>query len=136
MGRQQILLLSFCLEVFMSKLYDKYLKLKSSDNSKMYLFESGKFYIFIDSDAKDISKITTLKLTNLTSDIVKCGFPSNSLDKYIEIFNNLNLDIEVINKEKTDIDSIISKIKNIDINRITPIESLNILKELSEYINE
>lgn len=120
----------------MSKLYDKYLKLKSSDNSKMYLFESGKFYIFIDSDAKDISKITTLKLTNLTSDIVKCGFPSNSLDKYIEIFNNLNLDIEVINKEKTDIDSIISKIKNIDINRITPIESLNILKELSEYINE
>ena len=120
----------------MSKLYDKYLKLKKENSSKMYLFECGKFYIFIDNDAININKITTLKLTNLTSDIVKCGFPSNSLNKYVEIFNNLNLDIEVINKEKKDIDSIISKIKNIDINKITPIESLNILKDLSEYINE
>ncbi len=38
----------------MSKLHDKYLKLKKDDSSKMYLFESSKFYIFIDEYAKKI----------------------------------------------------------------------------------
>ncbi len=120
----------------MSKLYNKYLELKKENNSKMYLFESGKFYIFIDEDAKNISKITTLKLTNLTNDIVKCGFPCNSLSKYLEIFNNLNLDIKLINSDKLDIKDIIKKIKNIDINKITPIDSINILKDLKDQINE
>ena len=118
----------------MSKLYDKYLNLKSSDSSKMYLFESGKFYIFIDSDAENISKITTLKLTNLTNSVLK--FPSNSLNKYLDIFNNLKLNVEVIKKDKLDIEDIIKKINNIDIDKITPIESINILKELKECINE
>ena len=120
----------------MSKLYSKYLELKSIDENKMYLFESGKFYVFIDEDAKNINKITTLKLTNLTNDIVKCGFPSNSLNKYLEIFNNLKLDIEIIQNEKLDIEDIIKKIKNIDINKTTPIDSLNILKDLKDCINE
>ena len=75
----------------MSKLHDKYLKLKKDDSSKMYLFESDKFYIFIDEDAENISKITTLKLTNLTNDVLKCGFPSISIDKYLDIFNNLKI---------------------------------------------
>ena len=73
----------------MSKLYSKYLELKSIDENKMYLFESGKFYVFIDEDAKNINKITTLKLTNLTNDIVKCGFPSNSLNKYYKMKNQI-----------------------------------------------
>ena len=120
----------------MSKLYDNYLKLKQDDSSKMYLFESGKFYIFIDEDAKNISKITTLKLTNLTNDVLKCGFPSISIDKYLDIFNNLKLNIEVVNKDKLGIEDIIKKIRNLDIDNITPMESLNILKELKECINE
>lgn len=120
----------------MSKLYDKYLKLKKDDSSKMYLFESDKFYIFIDEDAENISKITTLKLTNLTNDVLKCGFPSISIDKYLDIFNNLKLNIEVVNKDKLGIEDIIKKIRNLDIDNITPMESLNILKELKECINE
>lgn len=35
----------------MSKLYDKYLELKKKDESKMYLFRCGNFYIFLDEDA-------------------------------------------------------------------------------------
>ena len=65
----------------MSRLYDVYLKEKEKNNDLYYLFECGKFYIFLDNDAKKISSITTLKLTNLNKDIVKCGFPINSLDK-------------------------------------------------------
>lgn len=77
----------------MSKIYDNYLKLKKSNSNKYYLFKSGSFYIFIDEDAKKISEITTLKPTNLTNDIVKCGFPKSALDKYMSIFKNLNIDI-------------------------------------------
>ena len=95
----------------MSKLYNEYLKRKSIDNNKYYLFKSGLFYIFIDEDAKYISNITLLKLTNLSNDIVKCGFPSNSLDKYIDLFNNIGLGVEIIDKLDT-----FSKEKNKDIN--------------------
>ena len=119
----------------MSKLYLEYIKRKKEDNSKYYLFKSGIFYIFIGEDAKKISKITPLNLTNLNKEIVKCGFPENSLDKYVNIFNNLNLDIVIVNniscdKKKSINDKVINKIKNIDINNITPVESLNILSVL------
>lgn len=88
----------------MSKLYIEYLKRKKEDCNKYYLFKSGIFYIFLSDDAKNINKITPLNITNLTKDIVKCGFPNNSLDKYLNIFNNLGLTIEIVNgitKEKT-----------------------------------
>lgn len=55
----------------------------------------------------------------------------------MNIFNNLNLGVKVIEKEKDfDINNLIKKIKCIDIDNITPMESLNILKSLKEYINE
>lgn len=122
----------------MSKLYDEYLRKKKGDSNKYYLFKSGMFYIFIDQDAKEISKITLLKLTNLNKDIVKCGFPENSLNKYINIFNNLGIDIEIVNLDKDiDInDKIIKKIKNININNITPVKAMNILYEMKELLNE
>lgn len=125
----------------MSKLYNEYLKRKSIDNDKYYLFKSGLFYIFIDEDAKKINKITPLKLTNLNNDIVKCGFPSNSLDKYLDIFKNLELNIEIvhsIDNKSNDIDvieKIIKKIKNININALTPVKALNILNEFKELLN-
>lgn len=121
----------------MSKLYMEYLKKKKCNSNKYYLFESGLFYIFIDEDAKYISKITLLKLTNLSNDIVKCGFPKNSLDKYIDLFNKLDLDIEIVNNiSNIDINNkIINKIKNIDIDNITGIKALNILYELKGLLS-
>lgn len=123
----------------MSKLYNLYLSYKEKDNKKYYLFKSGMFYIFIDEDAKYINKISMLKLTNLTNDIVKCGFPCDKLDKYISLFNNLGLNVEIVSSIDNDIDvnkKILRKIKSININKITPLKALNILSELVVIANE
>lgn len=52
----------------MSKIYDKYLELKSSSDcvsNTLYLFRTGLFYIFIDNDARLVSNLFNLKLGNL-----------------------------------------------------------------------
>ncbi len=124
--------------VKVSRIFEIYQKEKSKDSSKLYLFGSGKFYIFVDKDAEYIASITTLKLTNLSKEVVKCGFPKESLDKYLKIFNNLNVAVEIFNeKEAKDVTlQVIKKLSNIDINSITPLESLNILQELKDLVNE
>ena len=118
-----------------SKIYMEYLKRKKTDNDKYYLFRSGMFYIFIDEDARNISKITLLKLTNLSNDIVKCGFPSNSLDKYLSVFKNMGLDVLIVDNIGNDginnDELVIRKIKRLDIDNITPVKALNILNELN-----
>lgn len=112
----------------MSKLYNRYIELKKKDNNKYYLFNSGLFYIFIDDDAIKISNITRLKLTKLNDNICKCGFPKNCLNKYLNIFKRLNLNIEVV-----DIELLIDKIKNTKLDRITPIEAYSLLREIEDY---
>ena len=79
-----------------------------------------------------------LVLLHLNKDIVKCGFPINSLDKYMNIFHNLNIDIKIINnvKEEIDIKKLLKKLEKIDIDNITPIESINILNELKRSMYE
>ena len=124
----------------MSKLYLEYIRKKDENKDKYYLFKSGLFYIFIDEDAKKISKITPLNITNLNNDIVKCGFPSNSLDKYLDIFKNLGLDVEIVNRidenENKDISTkIIKKIKNLNIDALTPVKALNILNEFKDMLS-
>lgn len=79
-----------------SKLYKKYLSLKIEDSSYFYLFKSGIFYIFISDDAKIISPLLNLKLTNLNSVIMKCGFPINSAEKYLKKMDELNLKVKVV----------------------------------------
>ena len=125
----------------MSKLYLEYKKRKDKNKDKYYLFKSGLFYIFIDEDAKKINKITPLNITNLNNDIVKCGFPSNSLDKYLNIFKNLGLDVEIVNNvdnnyENRDISTkIIKRIKNLNIDALTPVKALNILNEFKDMLS-
>ena len=70
-------------------MYNEYLRLKSIDKDTLYLFKTGSFYIFLSDDAKLVSKYTTLKLIKHNKEIVKCGFPINSLDKYLDIFKNI-----------------------------------------------
>lgn len=85
----------------MSKLYLKYLSLKKENSNRIYLFKSGIFYIFIDDDAKKMSKILDLKLTNLNSSIQKCGFPVKSFEKYLNKLKNLNYEFEIISTENS-----------------------------------
>ena len=130
----------------MSKLYDKYLELKKENSEKLYLFKSGLFYVFLEDDALKISKITTLKCTQLTPKIIKCGFPEGSLERYLQIFKELNFDVEVIHLEnikniKKNINKIkygkfksIDELKDLDLNEITPIEALQILYKIKEEV--
>jgi len=126
----------------MIKLYDLYVKKKEDDSNKYYLFKSGKFYIFLDEDARKISKISLLKVSDFGNSTVKCGFPGNSLDKYMDLFSNLGIDVEIIENHLIDKDAgcidkkIIKKIKGINIDKTTPLKALNILNELRVMIDE
>ena len=60
-----LFLLERGIKLNMSKLYSEYIKRKKIDDSKYYLFKSGVFYIFLSDDAKNISNITSLSITNL-----------------------------------------------------------------------
>lgn len=116
-------------------MYEKYLKLKQADSSKLYLFKMGMFYSFLDKDAIEIAKYTTLKVIEHTTGVVKCSFPFNSYDKYMSIFKHMNLDVEVVENNKSEeLDNYLDKIAKLDIDNISPIESLNILCKLKELI--
>ena len=80
----------------MSKLFKNYVSLKAQDCSKFYLFKSGIFYIFLDKDARTMSQEFGFKLSNLNSTVVKCGFPTNSLDKYIEKFKSAGYCVHIV----------------------------------------
>ncbi len=83
----------------MSKLYDKYLSLRNSEensNTTLYLFKAGAFFIFLDKDAETVSDILSLKLTHLTENVLKCGFPVSALDKYSKILKHCNYDLKII----------------------------------------
>lgn len=80
----------------MSKLYDKYVKLKKDTPEKLYLFKSGIFYISLDEDAQKLSEIFSFKITNLNENIVKCGFPQSRLSYYVEQLNQRNISFDVI----------------------------------------
>lgn len=83
----------------MSKLYDIYSSLKSNESNSdktLYLFKSGIFFILIDEDAKIASKILNLKITFLTENIVKCGFPISSLEKYSSLLQLTDYKFQII----------------------------------------
>lgn len=133
----------------MSKIYNKYLELKKENPNKLYLFHSGKFYIFIADDVETINQYVVLKKTKFTKEINKCGFPNNSYDDYMRVFQNHHLDIEVVeansieNSFSSNSNLIIEKyfriekyIKDIDINAITPLQSMEILYNILRCIHD
>lgn len=110
----------------MSKIYEEYLRLKEKDNNKLYLFRSGKFYIFVGDDCDLINEYVVLKKTPFSKETYKCGFPNNSLEQYLRVFNNHKLNVDII-EDVEEID-IITELKNIDINNITPMDALKIIE--------
>ena len=119
----------------MSQIYDKYKELKEKDKEHMYLFRSGNFYIFLGEDADKINNYVVLKRTNFCKEAMKCGFPSGSLDEYLKVFQNHGLKIQVVEQpEEKDFSKAIDNLKKIDLDRVTPIKALNILKELKELL--
>ncbi len=128
----------------MSKLFEIYKNLKQNDNETLYLFKSGIFYIFLDNDAKIINKTFGLKLTNLNDKIVKCGFPSNSLQKYIGLLSSTNYKIKIIDNSNTisytvsdynlnmEIKKLLQTISNIDTETLSIPEAYSLLNDFKD----
>ena len=114
----------------MSTLYNRYLQLKQEKCDVYYLFKYGIFYIFLDDDAKDISKLFNFKLTNLNASVVKCGFPASQLNKYLAYFRGSNISVKIIESTQSPVlsdytyvyykkcDNLIENIAKIDVNII------------------
>ena len=132
----------------MSKFYDNYLFLKANDansNNTLYIFKSGIFFIFLDNDARIASKLLNLKLTYLTENIIKCGFPINSLEKYTNILNKTSYKIKIIDTAKNyvytfddykldkKIEELLSVINSVDINSLSVKEAYDFIDFLKEY---
>lgn len=128
----------------MSKLLEIYKNLKQNDNETLYLFKSGIFYIFLDNDAKIINKAFGLKLSNLNDRIVKCGFPANSLQKYLKLLSCTNYNIKIIDNSNTisytvsdynldiEIKKLLHNISNIDTETLSISEAYSLLNDLKD----
>lgn len=111
----------------MSKLFNIYQNLKQEDSETLYLFKSGIFYIFIDNDAKKVHDLLDLKLTNLNTEIVKCGFPENSLQKYLKLLSLTKYNVKIIDSTS----NTSFKVKDFTMNT----SNIDLLKTLSS-VNE
>lgn len=130
----------------MSKLYDIYENLKKKDKDTVYLFKSGIFYIALDSDARKLSNIFNFKLSNLNDSVIKCGFPSNSLNKYLNLFRMHNIPVEIIEdntiyslkeySQSSNLQNIISYIKKADIENFSISESYSFIEKLKELAED
>lgn len=118
----------------MSKILDKYNELKEKDKEKMYMFKSGKFYIFVSEDCDRINEYVVLKKVEF-SNTYKCGFPDIALDDYLRVFKNHNLDIEIITDFTLDNGNVEDIIRSVDINNTTPMEALKVLVKLKRILD-
>lgn len=120
----------------MSKIYSKYLELKQKDSNKLYLFKSGKFYIFIGEDCDTINNYIVLKKVKFCNETQKCGFPEHVLDDYLRVFQNHHLNIEIVTDfSLLNNDSLYSYIENINIDETTPLDALIHLSKIKELAN-
>lgn len=129
----------------MSKLIKKLNDLKKQDASSIYIFRVGIFYNILNEDAKLLNEKLGLKLTSLGPEIVKCGFPISSLNKYIEKFKELQLKYKIIDdlpnntnivdySNNIEIKKILNKILGLDMNNTTFQQSFNILLEIQSKL--
>lgn len=131
----------------MSKLYNNYLYLKANekcDDKTLYLFKSGMFFIFLDNDAIIASNLLNLKLTQLNSSVVKCGFPISSLDKFIKLLELYGYCVKIIDntldtsysikdyKINSSISSLLNNINNLDINSLSVSEAFSFLEKIKK----
>ena len=129
----------------MSKLIKMYKQLKQNNSETLYLFKSGMFYIFLDEDAKFVSQLLLLKLTNLNTEVVKCGFPHNSLEKYLTLLKNCtSRKVEIVentspitstnNLLSTSLNSLFQYVRLLDINNLSIREAYSALEKIQNEI--
>ena len=125
----------------MSKLLNQYNELKKKDSSKVYIFKVGIFYNILNEDARIVSNAIGLKLTDLSPEIIKCGFPISKLEKYLHLLNAQHIEFEVIDppassNQTISYSEIIKKIQNIDLNNTTCKEAFDILYNIQQKLKD
>ena len=132
----------------MSKSYNSYLSMKKTDKDTILLFKSGIFYILLDNDARLVSSILNLKLTQLNSDVVKCGFPISSLDKYLHLLIKYNLNVKIIDLSSNTVynpdefaynsetDSLLLELSKLDVDNLTIKEAYSKLEDFNQQANK
>lgn len=123
----------------MSKLLNQYNELKKKDSSKVYIFKVGIFYNILNEDARIVSNAIGLKLTDLSPEIIKCGFPISKLEKYLHLLNAHSIEFKVIDppassNQTISYSEIIKKIQNIDLNNTTCKEAFDILYNIQQKL--
>ena len=123
----------------MSKLMNQYEELKKKDANKVYIFPVGIFYNILNEDARLVSDAIGLKLTNLSPEIIKCGFPISQKEKYSLLLTNKNIAFEFVGPasidQSTSYRNIIKKIQDIDLNNTTCKEAFDILYNIQQKLN-
>ena len=131
----------------MSKLYRSYLLMKKSDKDTILLFKSGIFYTLLDNDARLVSSILNLKLTQLNSDIVKCSFPINSLDKYLNLLIKYKLNVKIVDLNlntaykpneftyDNNTDSLLLELSHLNVNNLSIKEAYSKLEDFNQKAN-
>lgn len=117
----------------------QYEELKKKDNNKIYIFKVGIFYNILNEDARLVSNTIGLKLTSLSPDIVKCGFPIAKLEKYTNLLTSHNITFEVVSSptsscQNAPYSSIITQLKNIDLNNTTFKDAFYILYNIQQKL--
>lgn len=131
----------------MSKLLKQYNELKNQDSSCIYLFRVGIFYNILNSDAKMLNQKIGLKITNLSPDIIKCGFPISKIDKYKNILEEKNIRYKIIDNlpnemtttdymNNVEIKQILNKISTLDMNNTTFQQAFNILLDIQSKLKK
>lgn len=127
-----------------SKLYNKFLELKASDNTKIYLFKSGIFYLCLNEDATKLSEIFDFKITNLNDNVTKCGFPEKRLPYYSSLLEKLNIDFEIVELSSqksqdypdsvnvTNFKTVVDQLITIDFDNLTFKQAFDVLYQLSQ----
>lgn len=85
--------------------------LQDKDSSKVVLIKLGHFYVATGRDAVLLHKKLNLKCTCFKNNICKVGIPVNSLEKYVEKFNQMQYSYIIYDydKQANEIKEIINK---------------------------
>ena len=121
----------------MNKLFKIYQILKKQNEDTVYMFKSGIFYIFLDTDAIKISNLLNLKITRLNDEIVKCGFPVSAYDKYSNLLKLNNVKFNVIDNindvtDNTNLKKLLSKIRKVNVNYLSVSEAYQFIEDIKE----
>lgn len=121
----------------MSKLMSQYEELKNKNSEKIYIFKVGIFYNILNEDARLVSSKIGLKLTDLSPEIIKCGFPLSALEKYTKLLSEHNIEYEVVSNptsscQSASYEKIIKKILALDLNNTTCKEAFDILYNIQQ----